>query len=126
MGCMAKGILSVNTIKTQLTNYKVIVKALNNHHVANQTLKILQKEKQRKERAHLPAETGWGPATKSLESLLCAKNYFQELHYIIDTVSLLIVIHIQFPAISSVAIKKLGGDPPNLQIFLGYSDSLKP
>lgn len=79
--CLAYGLnflaiylLSANTMKTTLTNYKATVKTFNNHNVANQNLKKVWKEAGGKAALLQPAETRRGSATKCFESLLCTKN----------------------------------------------------
>ncbi|XP_048341864.1 uncharacterized protein LOC125426986 [Sphaerodactylus townsendi] len=83
-GCVAHGlnllaedILSLNTMKTIAANCKAIAKVFNNH-VASQTLKIFQREKQRKESLFSwPAGTRWGSIAKCLDSLLHLKDCLQ-------------------------------------------------
>lgn len=47
LNLLAKDIINLNTIQTILSKCKVIVKLFKNHHVANQTLKAIQKKKTR-------------------------------------------------------------------------------
>ncbi|XP_028566721.2 zinc finger BED domain-containing protein 4-like [Podarcis muralis] len=78
LNLLAKDILSASTMKTILAAGKAIVKVFNNHPIANQALKKLQKEKQGKENALLlPSETRWSSAIKCLESLLHTMNCLQ-------------------------------------------------
>ncbi|XP_059589234.1 uncharacterized protein LOC132252439 [Alligator mississippiensis] len=127
LNLLAKDILSTNTMKTILANCIAIVKVFSNNHVANQTLKKLQKEKQGKESALLlPGESRWGLATKCSCSLLCTKNCLQ-CTSIDDTVSQIIPVNIQKQIITSSGSIQFAttsfSDYQTFQIFQRYSDN---
>ena len=51
LNLLAKDIISLNSVQKILSKCKAIVKLFKNYHVANQTLKSIQKENQGKERS---------------------------------------------------------------------------
>jgi len=132
LNLLAKDINNIESIKNVIGICKTIINFFSNHHVANQTLKKIQKEKDGKESVlSLPIETRWGSTARCLDSLLKSQSSLQSTA-VEKEVSKLLPSDLRLKILDndgfwrsvqeahgilqpiSEAIRRLEGDKPNL------------